>query len=164
MVFALGQLLVDKPTVFVRLTAPDLANPGAFTFVPDEVLHPQLPHYPGRIVILVDEVSLSQAEYTAMAMRVAPGAVVVGSQTSGADGNISNIPLPFGMSTLISGLGVFTPQGASTQQVGIAHDVEALPTIEGIAAGRDEVLEVGIRQILGASASQADVEHMARRQ
>jgi C-terminal processing protease CtpA/Prc len=163
MVFALGQLLIEKPTVFVRLTALDLANPGAFRFVPDPTLQPQTPHYSGRIVILVDEVSQSQAEYTAMALRAAPGAIVVGNQTAGADGNVSNIPLPFGMSTMISGLGVFTPQGVSTQQVGIARDVEAVPTVAGIAAGRDEVLEVGIRQILGQQASEADIQAMAWR-
>ncbi|MES2390560.1 MAG: S41 family peptidase [Acidobacteriota bacterium] len=163
MVFALGQSLVDKPTVFARLTAPDLANPGAFEFVHEETLHPRQPRYTGRIVILVDETSQSQAEFTTMALRSVPGAVVVGSQTAGADGDVSTIPLPFGMSTMISGLGVYTPQGQSTQQVGIARDVEAVPTADGIAAGRDEVLEVGIRQILGGAASQADVEKMARR-
>ena len=35
-------------------------------------------------VILVDEVSVSQAEYTTMAFRTAPGAKVVGSTTAGA--------------------------------------------------------------------------------
>ena len=30
MVFALGQLLVNKPTDFVRFTIGDLENPGAF--------------------------------------------------------------------------------------------------------------------------------------
>jgi C-terminal processing protease CtpA/Prc len=49
----------------------------------------------------------------------------------------------------ISGLGVFHPDGSPTQRVGIIPDVFVSPTIEGIREGRDEVLEEGIRQILG---------------
>jgi C-terminal processing protease CtpA/Prc len=98
-------------------------------------------------VILVDETTQSQAEYTAMALRAMPNAVVVGSTTAGADGNVSNIPLPGGLSTMISGLGVFYPDHRPTQRVGIIPDVVAMPTIEGIAAGRDEVLEAGVKMI-----------------
>src|SRR6202034_3407068 len=78
MVFALGSLLVEKPTEFVRFTTGDLSNPGAFHWTEPMSLTPQRPHYPGKVVILVDEVSQSQAEYTAMAFRSAPGAIVIG--------------------------------------------------------------------------------------
>jgi C-terminal processing protease CtpA/Prc len=50
---------------------------------------PAEPNYAGKVVILVDEVSQSQAEYTAMAFRASPHAVVVGSTTAGADGETS---------------------------------------------------------------------------
>ena len=163
-VFALGQLLVEKPTVFVHFTNADLANPGAFHFVGSPTLMPAAPHYAGRIVLLVDETTQSQAEYTTMALRAAPGALVVGSQTAGADGNVSPILLPFEMRTLMSGLGVFTLQNGQTQQVGIARDIESVPTVVGIAAGRDEVLESGIRAILGDSIPQAELERMAHRE
>src|SRR5204863_4154437 len=95
----------------------------------------------GKVAILIDEISQSQAEYTTMAFRSAAGAIVVGSTTAGADGNVSQISLPGGLSTMISGLGVFYPDKKPTQRVGIVPDVEARPTIEGIRAGRDEVLE-----------------------
>jgi hypothetical protein len=45
----------------------------------------------------------------------------------------------------ISGLGVFYPDHRPTQRVGIVPDVIAKPTIQGIAAGRDEVLEAAKR-------------------
>jgi C-terminal processing protease CtpA/Prc len=162
-VFALGQLLVEKPTTFVRLTGAEASNPGAFHFLDDSMLTPGTPHYPGRIVILVDEQTQSSAEYTAMALRTAPGALVIGSQTAGADGNVSKIPLPFGLSTYISGIGVFTPQGGQTQRVGIIRDIEAVPTIAGITAGRDEVLETAIRKIVGTDVSEGEIERMAHR-
>ena len=159
-VFALGSLLVDKPTEFVRFTYGDLSDPGAFHFTPAISLQPQEPHYPGKVVILVDEESQSQAEYTTMAFRVAPGAKVIGSTTAGADGNVSDIPLPGGLRTLISGIGVFYPDKRPTQRVGIIPDVEVTPTLGGIRAGRDEVLEEALRQILGREVSEVDIRRL----
>jgi C-terminal processing protease CtpA/Prc len=147
----------------VRFTRLELSSPGTFRW--DEhppVLTPAAPRYSGKVVILVDEVSQSQAEYTAMAFRAAPGAVVVGSTTAGADGNISAIPLPGGLATNISGIGVFYPDKKPTQRVGIIPDIEAKPTIAGIRAGRDEVLEVGVRQILGPQAPADQIQRMTR--
>ncbi|MBX5463909.1 MAG: hypothetical protein IRZ28_22840 [Steroidobacteraceae bacterium] len=52
-------------------------------------------------MILVDESSISSSEYTAMALRASPRAVVMGSTTAGADGNISPFALPGGLRTVI---------------------------------------------------------------
>ena len=97
-----------------------------------------------------------------MALRAGPNAVIVGSTTAGADGNVSAIPLPGGFNTMISGIGVFYPDHRPTQRIGIVPDVEAKPTLIGIKAGRDEVLEIAIRQILEPAASQAEIEAIAR--
>src|SRR5207248_1707278 len=104
-------------------------------------LDPAKPHYAGTIVVLVDEISQSQAEYTAMAFRAARRTVIVGSTTAGADGNISPFALPGDLRTTISGIGVFYPDKRPTQGIGIVPDVTVAPTIAGIRAGRDEVLE-----------------------
>jgi C-terminal processing protease CtpA/Prc len=100
----------------------------------------------------VDEVTQSQAEYTAMALRSAPGAMVIGSTTAGADGNVSRIPLPGGLSAMISGIGVFYPDKRPTQRVGIIPDIEVKRTIAGIKAGKDEILEEALRWILKPAA------------
>ncbi|MGA2185057.1 MAG: S41 family peptidase [Bryobacteraceae bacterium] len=161
-VFTLGSLLVDKPTEFVRFTAGDLSNPGAFHWVPPLSLIPQQPHYKGKVVILVDETSQSSAEYTAMAFRSAPGAIVVGSTTAGADGNVSAIPLPGGFQAMISGIGVFYPNKKPTQRIGIIPNIEIKPTVAGIRAGRDEVLEEALRQILGPDTPAVQIEALAK--
>jgi Peptidase family S41 len=161
-VFALGSLLVAQPTPFARFTTGDLGNPGAFLWrVGPLSLTPQQPHYPGKVVVLVDETSLSQAEYTAMAFRAGPQAIVVGSTTAGADGNVSQISLPGGLRTAISGIGVFYPDKRPTQRIGIVPDVEIRPTIAGIRAGRDEVLEEGVRQILGRDVPADQIHRIA---
>lgn len=152
MPFALGGHLVSQPTPFACFTRGDLSNPGAFVWTETVYLRPQAPRYEGKVVILVDETSISQSEYTAMAFRAAPGAVVIGSQTAGADGNYSAIPLPGRGQIGISGIGVFYPDRLPTQQVGIAPDIVVTPTVRGNRAGRDEVLEAAIRHIVGTGA------------
>ena len=161
-VYTLGSHLVEKPTEFVKFTSGDLSNPGAFRWNPPVSITPSAPHYEGNIVVLVDEVSQSQAEYTTMAFRSSPQTVVVGSTTAGADGNVSPFPLPGGFSSQISGLGVFYPDGRPTQQIGIIPDKTVRPTIEGIRDGRDEVLEEAVRQILGADAPADLVQKIAK--
>ncbi len=147
--FELGGHLVEKPTDFARFTTGDLANPGAFAFRAGTQLTPAQPHFTGKVVILVDEVTQSSAEYHAMAFRSAPAAMVVGSTTAGADGNVSRIPLPGPSGGMISGIGVFYPDGRPTQRVGIVPDLEVRPTVAGIRAGRDEVLEAAVSRALG---------------
>lgn len=148
-VFSLGGHLVGSSDAFARFTVGDPTNPGAFLWGVVVSHAPRLPRFTGSVVILVDEVSQSQAEYTTMAFRVAPGALVVGSTTAGADGNVSRIPLPGNVEGMISGIGVFYPDGTPTQRIGIVPDLVVHPTVEGIRAGRDEVLEAGVSHALG---------------
>jgi C-terminal processing protease CtpA/Prc len=149
MVSVLGGHLVQGPEPFARLTRPDPSNPGAFVWKNPAVLTPSDPHFAGTVVILVDEITQSSAEYHAMAFRAAPDAIVVGSTTAGADGNVSRIPLPGDELAMISGLGVFYPDGTPTQRIGIVPDLVVRPTIAGIRENRDEVLEAGVSHALG---------------
>jgi hypothetical protein len=162
-VFALGQLLVDRETQFVRFTHFDLSNPGAFHWMEGPPLVPAKPHYGGKVVVLVDEISQSQAEYTTMAFRSAPRTIVIGSATAGADGNVSGFSLPGGLNTMISGLGIFYPDKKPTQRVGIVPDVEVKPTVAGIVAGQDELLEEAIKRILGPEATPETIQKMLKR-
>ncbi len=148
-VFSLGGHLVREVTPFAKFSAGDPMNPGAFFMSEPVALRPLEPYFPGKVVILIDEVSQSQAEYTTMALRTCANAIVVGSTTAGADGNISPIPLPGGFNSMISGIGVFYPDGTPTQRVGIVPDLEVHPTRAGIRVGRDEVIETGVSQALG---------------
>ena len=151
-----------ETTRFVQFTRGDLINPGTFLWREALSLEPVEPHYEGKVVILVDELSQSSAEYTAMAFRSASGATVVGSTTAGADGNVSALALPGGLRTMISGIGVFYPDRRPTQRIGIVPEVQARPTIEGIRQRRDEVLEVALRRILGDDVPEDQIHAMAR--
>lgn len=148
--YAMGAYFATKPTRFVAFTHADLANPGAFQFSDGAPIAPGPVHYRGKIAILVDETTQSQAEFTAMALRAMPNAVVVGSTTAGADGEAPTFSLPGGLSTMITVIGVFYPDHRPTQRIGIIPDVVVRPTIKGIAAGRDEILESAVHLIDGS--------------
>jgi hypothetical protein len=148
-IFQIGGRLVLDPTPFVKFTVGDATNPGSFAFGPPLRLEPIAPHFEGKVVILVDETTQSSAEYHSLAFRSTPNAIVVGSTTAGADGNVSTIPLPGGQRSLFSGIGVFWPDGRPTQRVGIVPDVVATPTIAGLKARRDEVFDVAVLKTLG---------------
>jgi C-terminal processing protease CtpA/Prc len=146
--FSLGSYFVSSATPFVKFTQGSVANPGQFVFTPNLEIPSQGETYSGKLVVLVNELSQSQAEYTAMAFRAGANTTIVGSTTAGADGNVSQIMLPGRLRTMISGIGVYYPDGGETQRIGIVPDVEVRPTIAGVRAGKDEVLEKAIELIL----------------
>lgn len=146
--FSLAEYIKPAPSGFVKFTNGNIDNPGLFTFkytLDNGTKNKD--YYRGKIVILVNEQTQSQAEYTTMALRTAPNAIVMGSQTAGADGNVSPIPFPGGFSSYISGIGVFYPDGRETQGIGIVPDIKVSPTREGIKKGIDELLEKAIQYI-----------------
>lgn len=147
-VFSLSKYLLNGKEPFVEFTTGSIKNPGLFTYRSVvKVGGNSKDYFKGKVVILINEITQSNAEYTTMALRVAPNSTVLGSTTSGADGNVSAIYLPGNVFTYISGIGVLNPNRSETQRVGIIPDIEMKATIKGIKAGKDEVLEKAIELI-----------------
>jgi C-terminal processing protease CtpA/Prc len=147
MPFRLGHFFTSKDVAFVKFTKANIKYPGEFIYSKELLIPHNNEFYEGKIVILVNEITQSQGEYTAMAFRAGNNVTIIGSTTAGADGNTSKIYLPGGLMTMISGIGVYYPDGSETQRVGIIPDIEVKPTIKGIKEGRDEVLDKAIEII-----------------
>jgi len=147
MPFTFGSYIKGKSTPFVKFSRGELSLPGLFTYSSALNNGGGGDSYQGKIVVIVNSSTQSQAEYTTMAFQSDPNVTVIGSTTSGADGNVSTIILPGGISTMISGIGVFYPDGTPTQRVGVKIDKLMKPTIKGIREGRDELLEAA-KQII----------------
>ena len=158
--YLLGEYLTPEPVQFARLTLPNPALPGSFYHLDSfytgagtmratgQSSREDYPLYQGKVVLLMNENSVSQSEFTLMALRQSPRAVVLGSPSLGADGNVVTLELPGNVQTRFSGLGVYTPEGGATQRVGLEPDVVCLPTVAGLREGRDELMEEAIRLIL----------------
>ncbi|QSB27107.1 S41 family peptidase [Flavobacterium sp. CLA17] len=126
---------------FAIYTHPDFSYPGRFKWTEGTMCGSEnKDNYKGKVIVLLNEESLSQAEWTAMCFQTAGNTTIIGSQTAGADGNV--IELDFKeFHTRYTGIGVYYPDRRETQRIGIVPDIEVKPTIKGIQEGKDEVLD-----------------------
>lgn len=148
LVYTMPNYLLPERVVFSKATIANKQIPGEFIFEEDiEVGGENKNYYKGKIVVIVNECTQSNGEFTAMALRKYPNAVVIGENTIGADGDVAVINLPGGLTTSITGIGIYTPEGEETQRVGIKPDIYVEPTIKGIRAGKDELFDKAIEII-----------------
>uniref|UniRef100_UPI00404A81DA S41 family peptidase n=1 Tax=Fulvivirga sp. TaxID=1931237 RepID=UPI00404A81DA len=147
-VYEISKYISSKRNDFFKKTYPDLNYPGKFIRKNGRKssTHDGL-KYQGKVILLVNERSQSQAEFTAMCLQTGDRVTTIGSQTSGADGTMSEIVMVGGFKTAISGTGIFYPDGTEAQRKGVKIDIVVRPTIQGIIDGRDEVLEKAIEFI-----------------
>ena len=132
--------LNDEKRVFAKLLSPDITYPGRYYWT-ESLTNKSNNNYKGKIIVLVNEATFSQGEYLVMALQAADNVVTIGSQTTGADGNVSKFDFMGGFETHMSGIGVYYPDKTPAQRRGVKIDIEVNPTIQGIGDGRDEVLE-----------------------
>ena len=97
--------------------------------------------------MLIDERTISQAEHTGLFFEAAAGTKFVGGPTAGANGDVTTLLLPGGLRFLFSGHDVRHADGRPLQRVGLVPDVSVAPTISGLRAGRDEVLERAVEYL-----------------
>lgn len=141
-----GKYLLTNDSVFgshcQAYTYPLRSLPGTFaaSVAPESAwTRPQSSRLP--IAVLVDNWTQSAGETNVQWFQTCKDVVVVGNRTAGANGNVSYIELPGGIRTCFSGLGWYYSDGERVQRSGVRIDVEVHPTVEGLKAGRDEVLE-----------------------
>jgi C-terminal processing protease CtpA/Prc len=103
--------------------------------------------YTGKTVMLIDERAASMAEHTGLFFRAANGTAFIGTATNGTDGVTSYFDVPGGLRIRFGAMDVRWPDGRQLQRIGLAPDIEVRPTIQGVRAGRDEVLERAISHL-----------------
>ncbi len=151
--YSMAEYINPEMKEVLQFVFPNPAVPGRYYAIPMSVgkgmmKDKEYPQYSGKVILLMDERSVSQSETTIMSLRQSPNAVVIGSDSRGANGDLVEVKLPGDLRINMSGLGVYTPEGEQTQRVGLKPDIEIFPTIQGIKEGRDELLEKGIEEIL----------------
>jgi C-terminal processing protease CtpA/Prc len=113
------------------------------------------PKFRGPTVMLVHEATMSQAEHTGLMFAAANGTRFVGAPTAGANGDITNTCLPGGICVSFTGQEVRYPDGRQLQRIGLAPLIPAQPTLAGLRAGKDEVLERGVEVLREEIASRS---------
>ena len=138
--------LTDKPIVSAQWHIPQVPRPDqeAMTFArSDWNVEPAKPRL-RRAVFLTDGRAVSAAETFMGIVEHHRLGEIVGGPTAGTNGNINPFSVPGGYSLMWTGMKVLKQDGSRHHGVGIQPTVPAAPTIAGIAAGRDEVLERAI--------------------
>lgn len=95
-------------------------------------------------ILLVDGRAGSAAESIAMQLATAANVIVVGAPTVGATGSPTTLSMPGGGAVRFTGELMLNPDGTQHFAIGVVPQVIARPTVRGLRAGRDEVLEAGI--------------------
>ena len=146
-VFNIIELFLSPGTPFTTVYTNDEKNPGAYYNFQQRIPNHNRSIYGGKLVIVADIRTMSAAETMAIALQSAPTAYTIGSRTTGANGNVVVCPLPFGISTLFSGIGMAYPDNTEMQRVGIKTDLVAERTINDIRDNSDNVLDKAITYI-----------------
>ena len=146
--WAIAPRLVEKKVAAAQFRRPEphgvfLDWPSQCAF--DQMTEPGGPwRYTGKVVVLINEEAISQSEHTCLFLEAAANATFIGSPTNGANGDVTTTILPGGITVNFTGHDVRHADGRQLQRVGIQPHVRVEPTVEGIRAGRDEVLEKAI--------------------
>lgn len=77
-------------------------------------------------------------------MQANPDVTVIGTQSAGTNGNVSEFVLPGGIRSCFSGLDWHYPGGWCVQGLEVRLDLEVEPTIGGVRAGRVETREAAV--------------------
>lgn len=104
-------------------------------------LQPATPQITGQRIFLTDGRAISYAESVMGYVRDYKLGTIIGGTTAGANGNVAGFSVPGGFSIMFTGMRVTRHDGRSAYHTsGVAPDIPMVPTIEGIRAGRDELL------------------------
>jgi hypothetical protein len=120
--------------------------PGRRTlFIQPLVQNPAIQPYAGKVIVLIDDRAISQAEHSCLFFEQAANVTFIGTHTHGSNGDVTAIRLPGGWRMWFTGQAVRHVDGRQLQQIGIQPTIVAEPTIAGVRAGKDEVLDRAIQ-------------------
>ena len=143
--------LIEVPERAVWMHVPRIAGPFGQVESWQSVgwnLQPAMPYLSARRVFLTDGRAISYAESVMGYVRDRKLGTIIGSPTAGTNGNIVTFPTPGGFAITFTGMRVTGHDGrAQLHLVGIAPDIRLDPTLAGIRAGRDELLERALAQL-----------------
>ena len=144
----IGKYIQPQENNFVKFSFPQPSYPGVFTLTsPTNMGVMGDNKFKGRIIVLINERTMSVGEFITMAYQKAFNAKTLGTTTSGADGNVTYMVLPGNFLVQFTGLGVYYPDGKETQRVGIHPDIVVPQTINGYLSSEDEQLDKAIKYL-----------------
>ncbi|HSR50052.1 MAG TPA: S41 family peptidase [Acidobacteriota bacterium] len=100
--------------------------------------------YSGRVVVLINEETISRGERACLILDAVADVTFVGTPSNGAAGEIAVVPLPGGLRAYLTVQSLSPADGRPLQRHGIQPHVRAAPTLHSLRQGRDQVLEAAL--------------------
>jgi C-terminal processing protease CtpA/Prc len=144
------QHLSDKVLYSANFRVPLITRPDRRQMAFDEghwTLKPIAPLLSAKKAFLIDSRAISAAESYLGIVEHYHLAELVGAPTAGTNGDVNSIGLPGGYRISWTGMQVIKQDGSRHHGIGILPTIPVAPTIQGVAAGRDEVLERGMAAV-----------------
>lgn len=113
------------------------------------LLEPKAPRIAGKVVFITDGRAISYAESFMSFIEHYKLGEIVGAPTAGANGNVNPFNVPGGYRLFWTGMRVHKHDGSQHHLIGVQPTVPLTPTLTGIRAGRDELLERAVQLIKG---------------
>lgn len=154
-----NMLLVHK--LFQHLTDDTLPPPFKFMipqlvypdhkfdtyYEPEQFVTPLKPRIRTKIVILSSPSNMSYQESIIKMAQLYNLSTIVGETTGGVEGSINYSTLPSGLVVGWTGMKVINLDGSQHHIIGIKPNVLITPTLEGLKAGKDEVLDKALEYL-----------------
>ncbi|MFW5879588.1 MAG: S41 family peptidase, partial [bacterium] len=140
--FDLAKYLSPVIKPFYRAYEPSLIDIGIFKpAVVEKITIENGKKFNGKIIVIVNEFTQSRGEFLSMYLQSLPNTIIIGSQTAGTDGNLTQIKLPGNIYGGFTNIIVEYPDGTQTQKNGILIDHLVKITEDDIISNKDPYLE-----------------------
>jgi len=147
------QHLLDEPETVEWMRVAQVIRPEGERLAGWEAfswdLAPAEPRIAGRVAFLTDGRAISYAESILAYVEAHEMGAIVGGATAGANGNVVYIEVMGTYDVRFTGMKVTRHDGARFHGLGVRPTVPVERTLEGVRAGRDEVLEAGLAVVRG---------------
>lgn len=128
----LPEFLYPERKEFIKILAPlpnlpsygeyDAGSPLKLILDPFKVGQNNPDYYKGKVILLVNRTTQSNAEFIGMAIQQSPNCITIGEQTAGSVLNIVEYILPDKTKVNFTGRGAFYPNGEGVQRNGLHID------------------------------------------
>lgn len=142
LLYQIADYLLPHPVGCTRTTSVVQNFPGVIKWNDIQYFGKENPnYYKGKIVVLINEKTVSMGESIVAILRHCPDVIIVGSPTAGADGPLSTFVLPGAVYVRYTGEGLYLANKKSIQNRGIFPDVNVRVTKKGVNLNVDEILK-----------------------
>ena len=149
--FAFFPHLVDHQVSSQQWNFPVITQPDqtdlTFRRQGEWQIPPKGPYFKAKRAFITDGRAISYAESCMGIVEHEKLGAIVGGPTAGTNGNINPVGLPGGYRIVWTGMKVLKHDGSRHHGIGIQPTVPVSRTVEGVARGRDELLEKAVEVV-----------------